>query len=96
MSRSKLTALAGATAVLLALLAAGCGGSSNKSAATTATTSAGSGAAITAPASIASAGKLVFCSDITYPPEESYKAGTTTPEGSDIDIGNDDRRRRWA
>ena len=51
-------------------------------------TSAGSGAAITAPASIASAGKLVFCSDITYPPEESYKAGTTTPEGSDIDIGN--------
>ena len=88
MSRSKLTALAGVTAVLLALLAAGCGGSSNKSAATTTTTSAGSGAAITAPASIASAGKLVFCSDITYPPEESYKAGTTTPEGSDIDIGN--------
>jgi polar amino acid transport system substrate-binding protein len=86
-SRSKLTALAGATAVTLALLAAGCGGSSNKSAATT-TTSAGSGAAITAPASVASAGKLVFCSDITYPPEESYKAGTTTPEGSDIDIGN--------
>ena len=49
---------------------------------------AGSGASITAPASIASAGKLVFCSDITYPPEESYKQGTTTPEGSDIDIGN--------
>ncbi|MDX6369779.1 MAG: polar amino acid transport system substrate-binding protein [Gaiellaceae bacterium] len=92
MSRSKLTALAGATAVTLALLAAGCGGSSNKSAATT-TTSAGSGASITAPASIKSAGTLVFCSDITYPPEESYKAGTTTPEGSDIDIGTDVARR---
>jgi polar amino acid transport system substrate-binding protein len=95
-SRSKLTALAGATAVTLALLvAAGCGGSSNKSAATTtaATTGSGSGASITAPASIKSAGTLVFCSDITYPPEESYKAGTTTPEGSDIDIGTDIARR---
>jgi polar amino acid transport system substrate-binding protein len=87
-SRSKLNALAGAVLVLLALTAAGCGGS-NKSAATTpATTTSGGGASIQAPAAIKSAGKLVFCSDITYPPEESYKAGTTTPEGSDIDIGN--------
>jgi polar amino acid transport system substrate-binding protein len=84
-SRSKLTALAGALVVLLALIAAGCGGGGKKSAATTTTTSS---APIQAPASISSAGKLVFCSDITYPPEESYKAGTTTPEGSDIDIGN--------
>jgi polar amino acid transport system substrate-binding protein len=85
-SRSKLTALAGALVVLLALIAAGCGGGGKKSAATTTTTT--SSAPIQAPASISSAGKLVFCSDITYPPEESYKAGTTTPEGSDIDIGN--------
>jgi polar amino acid transport system substrate-binding protein len=28
---------------------------------------------------------LVYCSDITYPPEEFYKG--TTPAGSDIDIG---------
>jgi polar amino acid transport system substrate-binding protein len=84
-SRSKLTALAGALVVLLALIAAGCGGGGKKSAATTTTTSS---APIQAPASISSAGKLVFCSDITYPPEESYKPGTTTPEGSDIDIGN--------
>jgi polar amino acid transport system substrate-binding protein len=83
-SRSKLTALAGALIILLALVAAGCGGSSKKAATTTTT---GSSASITAPASISSAGTLVFCSDITYPPEESYKAGTTTPEGSDIDIG---------
>src|SRR6266516_1127035 len=85
-ARSKLIAPAGALILLvLALLAAGCGGG-KKSAATTATTS-GGGPSIQAPASIKSAGKLVFCSDITYPPEESYKAGTTTPEGSDIDIG---------
>ncbi len=83
MSRSKLTALAGAFIVLVGLGAAGCGGSSKKAAATTTNSS----ASITAPASIASAGTLVFCSDITYPPEESYKTGTTTPEGSDIDIG---------
>lgn len=86
MSRFRLTVLAGAL-ILLAVLVAGCGGSSNKSAATT-TATATSGSSIQAPASVKSAGVLVFCSDITYPPEESYKAGTTTPEGSDIDIGN--------
>jgi polar amino acid transport system substrate-binding protein len=85
--RSKTFVLAGAIVLLLALAGSGCGGSSKSSESTT-TTTAGSGATITAPASIASAGKLVFCSDITYPPEESYKQGTTTPEGSDIDIGN--------
>jgi polar amino acid transport system substrate-binding protein len=86
--RSKTFVLAGAIVLLLAFAGSGCGGSSNKSSESTTTTTAGSGASITAPASIASAGKLVFCSDITYPPEESYKQGTTTPEGSDIDIGN--------
>jgi polar amino acid transport system substrate-binding protein len=85
--RSKTFVLAGAIVLVLALAGSGCGGGGNKSSATT-TTTAGNGASITAPASIASAGKLVFCSDITYPPEESYKQGTTTPEGSDIDIGN--------
>ena len=87
MFRSKTFVLAGAIVLLLAFAGSGCGGSSKSSESTT-TTTAGSGASITAPASIASAGKLVFCSDITYPPEESYKQGTTTPEGSDIDIGN--------
>jgi polar amino acid transport system substrate-binding protein len=86
-ARKKAMTLAGMIVVLLGTLAAaGCGGSSNKSSATT-TTSA-SGGSIQAPAAIKSAGKLVFCSDITYPPEESYKPGTTTPEGSDIDIGD--------
>jgi polar amino acid transport system substrate-binding protein len=86
--RSKTFVLAGAIVLLLAFAGSGCGGSSKKSSESTTTTTAGSGASITAPASISSAGKLVFCSDITYPPEESYKQGTTTPEGSDIDIGN--------
>jgi polar amino acid transport system substrate-binding protein len=82
--------IAGIIVVLAgSLAAAGCGGSGNKSSATTAaTTTSASGASIQAPAAIKSAGKLVFCSDITYPPEESYKPGTTTPEGSDIDIGD--------
>ncbi len=42
-------------------------------------------AAVTPPPNIKSAGKIVYCSDITYPPEESYQG--TTPVGSDIDIG---------
>jgi polar amino acid transport system substrate-binding protein len=67
---------------------AGCGGGSKSSSSGTTTSSQSSGSAITAPASVKSSGTLVFCSDITYPPEESYKPGTTTPEGSDIDIGN--------
>jgi polar amino acid transport system substrate-binding protein len=95
-TRRSLTVPAAGVLFLLVLLAAGCGGSSNKSSATTtATASNGSsgGASIQAPANIKSSGKLVFCSDITYPPEESYKQGTTTPEGSDIDIGTDVARR---
>jgi polar amino acid transport system substrate-binding protein len=41
-------------------------------------------AAGAAPAA-SNAGQLVFCSDITYPPEEFYQG--TKPAGSDIDIG---------
>src|SRR5437899_12278904 len=36
------------------------------------------------PPSIAKAGKIVFCSDVTYPPEEYYKGSTAI--GSDVDI----------
>jgi polar amino acid transport system substrate-binding protein len=39
----------------------------------------------------AAGGKLVFCSDITYPPEEFYQGGK--PVGSDIDIGRDVAKR---
>jgi polar amino acid transport system substrate-binding protein len=75
---------------VLAFAAAGCGGSSKKSAETTTATTA-TGGGITAPASISSAGMLVWCSDITYPPEEFYEG--TKPVGSDIEIGTDIARR---
>jgi polar amino acid transport system substrate-binding protein len=42
-------------------------------------------AAVKPPASIEQAGKIVFCTDPTYPPEESLQG--TTYVGSDIDIG---------
>jgi polar amino acid transport system substrate-binding protein len=89
------TLLAGlAFLALVVALAAGCGGSSNKAATTAPTTTSTTPAvAIQPPTNIKNAGKFVFCSDITYPPEESYKQGTTTPEGSDIDIGTDIAKR---
>ena len=51
-----------------------------------ATTANAGSAKVTPPASIKSANQLLFCSDITYPPEEFYKG--TTPAGSDIEIGD--------
>jgi polar amino acid transport system substrate-binding protein len=71
-----------------AMVAAGCGGGGSKSETTTQTTTA---AAITPPSNIKDAGKIVYCSDITYPPEEFYKG--TTPAGSDVDIGTDIAKR---
>jgi polar amino acid transport system substrate-binding protein len=41
---------------------------------------------VTPPPTIKSAGQIVYCSDISYPPEESFAAGNK-PIGSDIDIG---------
>ena len=75
----------------IAAFLAGCGGSSKKSAPTTTAAPAGGGAAIQAPGSVKSAGTLVFCSDISYPPEEFYKG--STPVGSDIDIGAEIAKR---
>src|SRR5205085_8039217 len=84
MHRQKISTVSGlALLALVVALAAGCGGGGKKASTTTTTSS----SAIQAPANIKSAGKLVFCSDITYPPEEFYKSGTTTAQGSDIDIG---------
>src|SRR5947207_523222 len=64
---------------------------SRASSTTTATAPAGGGSAIQAPASVKSAGSLVFCSDISYPPEEFYKG--SKPVGSDIDIGAEIAKR---
>jgi polar amino acid transport system substrate-binding protein len=41
-------------------------------------------ASVTPPPSVAETGALVYCSDMTYPPEESIQRGK--PVGSDIDI----------
>lgn len=49
----------------------------------------GAGAAITPPDAIKTAGQLVWCVDISYPPEESYAADGTTAQGSDIDIATE-------
>ncbi|HET7743273.1 MAG TPA: ABC transporter substrate-binding protein, partial [Gaiellaceae bacterium] len=40
--------------------------------------------AITPPPAIKSAGKIVYCSDVTYPPEEYFKGSKAV--GSDVDI----------
>ncbi|MDX6543445.1 MAG: polar amino acid transport system substrate-binding protein [Gaiellaceae bacterium] len=86
-SKLKIVALLAMGAAL-----AGCGGSSKSSSSTTTATAAGGGgSAIQAPASVKSAGSLVFCSDISYPPEEFYKG--STPVGSDIDIGTEIAKR---
>ncbi len=52
-----------------------------------------SAAAITVPDAIKSAGKLVWCVDISYAPEEFYAADGTTAQGSDIDIANEIAKR---
>lgn len=49
---------------------------------------AASAASIAVPQSIASAGKIVFCSDISSPPVEFVNPSTMKPTGSDIDIGD--------
>jgi len=48
-------------------------------------------ATITPPASIAKAGKIVYCTDATYPPEEFFQKGRIV--GSDIDIGAEIARK---
>ena len=45
------------------------------------------GSTVQPPPKIASAGKIVYCSDVTYPPEEYFQG--SKPIGSDIDIGTE-------
>jgi polar amino acid transport system substrate-binding protein len=80
--------LIGGLAVALAAVAsAGCGGSKSSSTTTAASTTAAAGAKIAAPSAIQSAGKIVWCSDVTYPPEEFFQG--TKAVGSDIDIADE-------
>lgn len=50
-------------------------------------------AAIVVPDAIKTAGKLVWCVDLSYAPEEFYKPDGTTPQGSDVDIANEISKR---
>jgi polar amino acid transport system substrate-binding protein len=68
--------LVGVTALAATLAACGGGGGGNS------TTTSTSGAS-TVP------NPIVFCSDVTYPPEESYPTPGGKAVGSDIDIAND-------
>ena len=47
----------------------------------------------TLPAAITSARKIVWCVDVSYPPEEFYAADGSTAQGSDIDIANEIDKR---
>jgi len=86
-SRTRIVALAGA--VLMTVAA--CSGSPAATAAPTAApgaSAAPTAAGVAAPDRIKTAGKVVFCSDISYAPEEFYAADGTTAQGSDIDFAN--------
>ncbi len=76
--RFRALALAGATAVLVAA----CSSSASPA------PSAGA-ASLAAPERITTAGKLIVCSAVNYPPEEFYAEDGTTAQGSDIDIAAD-------
>lgn len=73
--------------------AASASASEAPSAATSEAPSASPAASIAVPANITAAGKLVFCVDVSYAPEEFFKPDGTTPQGSDIDIANEIAKR---
>jgi polar amino acid transport system substrate-binding protein len=50
-------------------------------------------AAIAIPDAIKTAGKIVWCVDVSYPPEEFYATDGTTAQGSDIDIAAEVSKR---
>jgi polar amino acid transport system substrate-binding protein len=52
-----------------------------------------SAAAIVVPDAIKAAGKIVWCVDVSYPPEEFYAADGTTAQGSDVDIAAEVSKR---
>jgi len=70
----------GAIALALAFATVGCGGGSDDS-------SGGSAAKGAAPGSIADAGKITACMDVSFPPMEYFEsAGARTPVGFDVDL----------
>ena len=80
-----------ATALLILSACSSGGGASSSAEPSSAPSSIGPSIAV--PAAITTAGKLIWCVDVSYPPEESYKADGTTAEGSDIDIATEIGKR---
>ncbi len=70
-------------AAALILPVAGCAGSVSS-----APTAAPLAATLVAPDRITTAGKLVFCTDVSFAPEEFYAPDGTTAQGSDVDIAS--------
>ncbi len=85
--RHRTVGLAGAVLFLVSA----CSGAAAPSA--SAQASAPAASLITPPAAIAAAGKIVWCVDVSYPPEEFYAADGTTAQGSDIDIATEIGKR---
>jgi polar amino acid transport system substrate-binding protein len=71
----------------VALLAAGCGSDAKDDGGSTTAAK----AAIAPPASVARAGKLTICSDMTFPPMEFLEG--STPRGVDVELGDDIAKR---
>jgi polar amino acid transport system substrate-binding protein len=78
-----------AAVLVLALSACTSGGGTTPSAAA----STAPGPSIAVPAAITTAGKLVWCVDVSYPPEEFYAEDGTTAQGSDVDIATEIGKR---
>ncbi len=85
-TRGRIAGIAGAA---LFLIAACTGGGASPAPASEAPASAG----IAAPDAIKAAGKIVWCVDVSYPPEEFYAADGTTAQGSDVDIATEIGKR---
>ena len=104
MMRSRALALAGAMAVFMAACSGGATAApstatapsvapsvaaSPSAEASVAASPSPSPAGLVPPDRIKTAGKLIFCSDVSYAPEEFFAKDGTTAQGSDIDIAGE-------
>jgi polar amino acid transport system substrate-binding protein len=107
--RSRALALAGAAAVFVAACSGGAtavpspspapsvaasAAASPSAEASAAASPSPSPAGLVPPDRIKTAGKLIFCSDVSYAPEEFFAKDGTTAQGSDIDIATE-IAKRW-
>jgi polar amino acid transport system substrate-binding protein len=105
MWRLRAFALAGLTAIIVTACSSGAASpsaapataapaSAAPSSAAPSESAAASPAGLVAPDRIKTAAKIVFCVDVSYPPEEFYAADGSTAQGSDVDIAKE-IGKRW-